>query len=490
MSDLIKIGFRGAVPGDGRAEAARDFVFIDGDSIEKRELSVAGLAMDAIDLAYEINAKGFALKDSSINGGRLADTHWKALSYSCDSALTKQYGYKAVAFVNHHTHEVHIATAGTVANHHDILDDLLLVSGKVPRKLQPLKGFLDRVIQGLGGLDVAKVYQFSTSGHSLGAVVADLTGLEIASRGLSLVSSTTFENPGSEAAIAAVLKNHWLSTDINCDQLAELQRCYSVYNAKPNLINTTQAQFGQCYLLQPRTAEPTQISYALGNFIKNLQGLLGGGLANNFIKEYTGFNKCVQSVTEVATEHPLQNFQALDKQTKIAVEQWPTRWNRKLPLQRKSVSPELLKALPNQASSHQEIVFKGDGEPSHIKVLRTYLSDMLGVAAHLNHWFGGRKITKPVNFLPEVQKISPAPALAESHLQDHHPVQKEPGLGYKSDFLACSHPAPDEKNLSADCLKEQLGAFFSHQNLMAMESSNTSSWSPPYHPYSAMVACR
>lgn len=337
MSDLTTIGFRGAIPSDEGAEADQDFLFIDGNSIKKRELPVSKLAWDSIDLAYEVNGKAFLLKDSTINGGRLADTHWKALSYSCDREATNQYGYKAVAFINHHTHEIHIASAGTVADRHDILDDLLLACGKVPYKLQPLKALVDRVVQEVGGSAAAGAYRFSTSGHSLGAVVADLTGLEIASRGLSLVSSTTFENPGSARAIQAVLANQWLSGKLDSDQLAELQGCYKVYNAKPNFINTAQPQFGQCYLVQPPIAEPPQ-RYGLWSFAQNLCGLVGGGLVVNAFARYLGLNHLAQDLTEVKNNHGLRNFQDWEEQRKTAVVQWPSGRNRQASLYAKPVS--------------------------------------------------------------------------------------------------------------------------------------------------------
>lgn len=95
------------------------------------------------------------------------------LAISNDKESYHQYGYKTVAFVNHQTKQVHIAFAGTdPTDVYNLWDDFLLCLGRSPNKLQAVKPFIDELIQKLG--EQSAEYQFSTSGHSLGAVVADI----------------------------------------------------------------------------------------------------------------------------------------------------------------------------------------------------------------------------------------------------------------------------------------------------------------------------
>jgi hypothetical protein len=481
MRNQIKMGDRVVVPSDETIKteplfdnergADQNFVIMEGNSIETRQLAVSNLAMDALDLAYEVNGKAFRNKDSIINGGRLADTHWQMLTVSHDDQATHQYGYKAVAFINRHTHEIHIASAGTVLNYHDIRDDILLAFGKVPYKLQPLKIFVDRVVQEVGGAAVAKAYQFSTSGHSLGAVVADLTGLEIASRGLSLVSSTTFENPGSAAAIQAVLDKKGFSGELDSDHLAKIKHICIVYNAKPNLINTTQPQFGQCYLLQPKREEPSQVSTndSLFAFVKHLAGIVGGGLAVNAFKEYLGFNKLIRFFKDLKRDHALQNFQDWDKQRKIEVVQWPSGWDRKASLYGKPLSAAPLKELPTSSSSRQEIIIKQDNTPSYVRVLGEYFRDLLGVSVYLQRWLGGTQVNRSVD------------------------------LGDKSDVASCHELIVDKARIpvkfqgsklySAAALEEHISTFNQDDLNIKQGSIHSSCWYDSYHSYPPAIAC-
>lgn len=478
----------------------QDFSILDGNSIEKRQVACSNLAANAVSLAYGINRPAFALKDSSINGGLLADTHWEVLNYSHDVEETNQYGFKAVTFINRHTHEIHMASAGTVADRHDILDDLLLTCGRIPYKLQLLKGWVDEVVQKLGGADLAKAYQFSTSGHSLGAVVADLTGLEIASRGLSLVSSTTFENPGSEKAIQAVLDNQGFSGKIDSGQLAKLRQCYTVYNAKPNLINTTQPQFADhCNLVLPpkhahgESAKASQ--HSLWSFGQYLYGLVGSAV--DTCASYLGFNHLVQ----LKEDHGLRHFQALEQAAVIPVDQWLSRWNWKDPLLVKSVSPELFKALSTQSPSGNELFFEEeDSDLSLVKIQGANFRDVQAAVAHQKAFSQENDITtvpgsRSVNFLPG-KPGGAAIALAQGYLQDESFFQEAADLGYESDFSLCHDQTIDEackhstfqgcKPCSDAALRQHISAL-SHQDATAIGSTDSSRGGYPNHSYPTMI---
>lgn len=226
-----------------------DYEMIDISEIPKYHLSAEQVAFNAVELAYGVGRKQFIAKDARINGAILPGSGWEMLCTSEGS----DFGYKAVCLVNRETKEVHIASAGTIPSEpHDLLDDVRLLFGHSPNKLHPLKTFINKVIASLGGDAATAGYQFSTSGHSLGAVVADLTGLELISRGIKTKGSITFENPGSEK----VLEDRKIfSGPINNQQFEQFRSDSKVYNAKPNFINRTANQFGKCILVLQKKVE-------------------------------------------------------------------------------------------------------------------------------------------------------------------------------------------------------------------------------------------
>ncbi|WP_050897495.1 lipase family protein [Orientia tsutsugamushi] len=200
----------------------------------------------AIRLAYKVGYSSY--------GERLKGTEkeikgigWKILCNSADYKDTNKYGYKAVAFINEKTKEIHVATAGTdPKNVNDLRDDIQGVyrHGDIS-KIKPMKAFIDKVVN---NLDV-KDYKYTTSGHSLGAVVSDLTAAEIVSRNLNLVESTTFDNPGSYPALDYATKNKFFPNEAR-EKIYSLAKYCKVINAVPNLINETNDQFAA---IQPQS---------------------------------------------------------------------------------------------------------------------------------------------------------------------------------------------------------------------------------------------
>ncbi|HJD61633.1 MAG TPA: hypothetical protein LFV90_05775 [Rickettsia endosymbiont of Columbicola hoogstraali] len=124
---------------------------------------------------------------------------WEILVTSVDDKNTNQYGYKAVAFINRNTKEIHISSSGTIITEkYDLIDDARITFDRLPNKMLPVKAFVTKILEQAGGQENVIDYKFSTSGHSLGAIVSDLTGIEIHSRGLKFEKSVTFDNPGSK----------------------------------------------------------------------------------------------------------------------------------------------------------------------------------------------------------------------------------------------------------------------------------------------------
>ena len=81
-----------------------------------KHISTKKLAYIGLDLAYKTDDLNiYKLKASKVNE-QLTDIGWEILTASCDNISTAKYDYKAVAFINKETKEVHIASAGTKFN--------------------------------------------------------------------------------------------------------------------------------------------------------------------------------------------------------------------------------------------------------------------------------------------------------------------------------------------------------------------------------------
>lgn len=241
----------------------------------------------AIRLAYKVgySTYGERLKETE---KAIKGTGWKILCNSADYKDTHKCGYKAVAFINEQTKEIHVATAGTDPKDvNDLKDDMrgVYMHGNIS-KIKPMKAFIDKVVNKIN----AEGYKYTTSGHSLGAVVSDLTAAEIASRNLKLIESTTFDNPGSYPALDYATKNKFFPNEAR-EKIYSLAKYCKVINAVPNVINETNNQFSA---IEPKLALPKNnfgndyISCAAENLRKICKPL---NAAETTLNSYFGFNK-------------------------------------------------------------------------------------------------------------------------------------------------------------------------------------------------------
>lgn len=194
------------------------------------------VAHAATDLAYKI-AKGKVVYEEHElkTNNSLGKDGWKVLCKSSEFNDTDQNGYKAVTFVNENTKQVLIATAGTVPTDiHDIKDDLYLFAGSFPSKVVQAKAMIDHTVDLLG--TDARDYTFNATGHSLGAVLTDVTAFDVMSRGLKLGTSVTFDSPGSINAIDQAVKAGVFDNTVNVAMSDLAEHCV-VYNAKHNAVN-------------------------------------------------------------------------------------------------------------------------------------------------------------------------------------------------------------------------------------------------------------
>lgn len=250
----------------------------------------------AIRLAYKVgySSYGERLKETE---KEIKGTGWKILCNSADYKDTNEYSYKAVAFINEKTKEIHVATAGTDPKSvYDLIDDVRGVYGHgYISKIKPMKAFIDKIVN---KVDV-KGYKYTTSGHSLGAVVSDLTAAEIASRNLNLIESTTFDNPGSYPAIDYATKNKFFSNEAR-GKIYSLAKYCKVINAAPNLINETNNQFAAS---QPKLALPKNdlgngyISWMAESLRKLCKPL---SATENMLNSYLGFNKVSHALYKIS----------------------------------------------------------------------------------------------------------------------------------------------------------------------------------------------
>ncbi|WP_395476244.1 hypothetical protein [Rickettsia endosymbiont of Pantilius tunicatus] len=250
----------------------------------------------------------------------LANSGWEVLATSVDDKNTNQYGYKAVAFINRNTKEIHISSSGTIITEkYDLIEDARITFGRIPNKLLPVKEFVTKVLEQAGGKEKVIDYKFSTSGHSLGAIVSDLTGVEIHSRGLKFEKSVTFDNPGSKKVVENAIKNKNFSGDV-VTPIEELAKHCEVYNVKHNFINTNNPQLAAKIniVALPKSAN-TVVEQSAG--IWGLTSYLTSkvGEVVNKCGYYLGINKVLHAINN----HRLVNFaEATSKQNCFKVVDW------------------------------------------------------------------------------------------------------------------------------------------------------------------------
>jgi hypothetical protein len=301
-------------------------------------------AFEAVNIAYSLQSKnGFLVEKDNFLYKYINETNddfiiicdetkdtWKTeKKTSWDILLDSENnsnGYKAVEFLNNETKEVHIATAGTVPTDiNDLIDDAYITFGYTPRKTHPMKTFVEDVIKKLG--EDSSSYKFSTSGHSLGAIMSDLTAAEIISRGLDFDQSITFDNPGSRKVIETAINNKIFSGTKNV-VIEEISKQCVEYNAAPNFINTIGHHLADnIYLVLPKNLqkpqeteksnpEPTKSSssslFSFGKYVYNKVNNKVGSIVSK-LSEKSGITSIVNQIEE----HSLKNFENIDSNSVI-----------------------------------------------------------------------------------------------------------------------------------------------------------------------------
>ena len=190
----------------------------------------------------------------------------------------KEYstGYAGACYVKNHPHPTHIVIAhrGTVPTSlPDLLDDYVLAINAIPLlHYKSMSDFFSLVSKKLYEVtysrEILKNTVFVVTGHSLGAVLADLTGTLA-----NFYPTITFENPGTKKMIKQGYKNMGATDKEIAVVLSVLNQTCRTYQAGVNLINTCNEQLGRTFRIQdviykwPNILEfPMSSSFALNKF--------------------------------------------------------------------------------------------------------------------------------------------------------------------------------------------------------------------------------
>jgi hypothetical protein len=159
-------------------------------------------------------------------------TGWKVIATAPDNSN----GYFAAAFAN--GNRVVIAHRGTdLKNLATLKADLQIAGRNVPDQYTNAKKFVSQVMA--NSQKIASPVYFQT-GHSLGAILAELAAAEFNT------NAVTFESPGSRPIIQKMASGAQLKT-----YLANADAKVSTYNAAPNMINTVNGHVGTLYRIYP-----------------------------------------------------------------------------------------------------------------------------------------------------------------------------------------------------------------------------------------------
>ncbi len=189
-----------------------------------------------------------------------SDNKLNLVLYTGHLTDTKQNQYKCGVFINYEDKEIIFANAGTKPGlnprgYCDIRDDIRLIKGIMPKKIEQATLLNDMIISSLqtDGADLSE-WKFIYTGHSLGGAISDVaaadmalklknTGIDIQEN--KMVSSTTFDNPGSKPLI----DNLYIINKID-PKNARQDVDFTAINNRKNFINSLNPQADKIRTLQ------------------------------------------------------------------------------------------------------------------------------------------------------------------------------------------------------------------------------------------------
>ncbi len=246
------------------------------------------------------------------------DDEWQ---FICDSSSVKMTtGFYAQIWMNHKYKQLIYACAGTKIDFltmnssiktkffgildlfKDAVNDVRIFLHQPPLQYKyGMEPFIEWSLNHLSKLGVnLKGYDIFFTGHSLGAMLADMGALYMHKYNELSIKSVTMENPGSLRSISnlacALKKDGHLFQN-----LEELKDNFVVFNNTPNWVNTAGEQFGRVYQLVTSTSEPAP-TFA------------------NFLPSY--MQQLIQTAMTHFESHDKSHFDNIKKV--FHVEEWPT----------------------------------------------------------------------------------------------------------------------------------------------------------------------
>ncbi len=197
---------------------------------------------------------------------------WRFASISDDIHGANDLFYRSYAMVNNRQNKIIVINSGTRINQIKQIEKKGLLSGIVSNievffKSVP-RQFTEDGIPYLNNL-ITKFpnYEFICTGHSLGAVFAQLSHAYLKSHDIK-ATSYVFESPGSFDLINNYINENYFKLTID-----DLAKETQVFNTEPNIINLLHKQLGNTYRIQEKVDEDCTISNALYKFFT--QSLVG-----------------------------------------------------------------------------------------------------------------------------------------------------------------------------------------------------------------------
>lgn len=191
---------------------------------------------------------------------------WEELFYELDSNIPNgQYFARVYAFnlnATNENSEIVIAHRGTLpSSPGNIWSDLLAVLTLPPAQIDAAASLLKKIQSDLHKFHPTKTFRYTMTGHSLGAVIAELLMARVLARHLYekndiddfMMSSITFEGPGTKAIIKHDLALSFYDQSIIKKTLDIVYDwCYG-YSADTNLINSCNEQAIRSFPVLPYT---------------------------------------------------------------------------------------------------------------------------------------------------------------------------------------------------------------------------------------------
>lgn len=190
----------------------------------------------------------------------LLNDGWSILHKSSELGFNTS-GFNGVSYVNHKEMKLVISYSGTTCFNmgwdmqkwyncaQDMYANIQMYMGFIPSHQEEAKMLTDH---SMDSIDQIENYNIILTGHSLGAVIANLVGIYLYDK-FDKYKLVLFDSPGSIPAVSNYV------SDQNID-LDDIKINIITYNAPSNLINTLNQHMGETYIID-------EMPYNSGNYV-------------------------------------------------------------------------------------------------------------------------------------------------------------------------------------------------------------------------------